>query len=149
MNIQKKEMTKPQTIEEIVEEAKNRFTPIMPTIKDFENTRKEGNTGVFLHIEYERRGKKHIIDVDWLYKKLQQVEQQSREEERDRIYGYNDIEFACYFDNKLVEYECWTDRGWMYRDPVSPKRLYFTKQNAHTEKVLLSTLSHPLKNHDK
>ena len=52
-------------------------------------------------------------------------------------YEPNDLEFACYFDGELVEYERWTDRGWMYRTPKEPKTLYFTQKHAHSTKVLL------------
>ena len=57
---------------------------------------------------------------------------------KGREYGYNEIEFACYFDGSLVEYERWTDRGWMYKTPNEPDVLYFTPKYAHSKKVLLT-----------
>jgi hypothetical protein len=58
-------------------------------------------------------------------------------DETKKEYGYNEIEFACYFDGVLVEYERWTDRGWMYRTPDEPDTLYFKQKHAHSTKVLL------------
>lgn len=48
--------------------------------------------------------------------------------------GHNDILFECYFDGNLVEYERWTDRGWMYYEPDNEETLYFEKKYAHSHK---------------
>lgn len=54
-----------------------------------------------------------------------------------KFLGYNEVEFACYFDHELVEMERWTDRGWMYWEVSNPRVLYFQPKYAHTKKVLM------------